>query len=298
LKKTLTILLLTSFALASVGCNSAQKSTVLTNPTQNVLSKSVKSDWTANLKPAVKTYYQTAEGKTGEALFDELHNIISKNNKIQSYGDSKGYMYSTIDNITVNGTTGIIGAYSQIFLPGKGSNGGAYKEKGDENGDGKPGDFVNCEHTWPQSFFNESLPMVADIHHLQSTLSIPNNRRGHLPFNEITGTPVYSTKSGSKLGSDKTFEPNDADKGNTARAMLYFYTRYYNANIRSGEFNHDAFWASKVPMFLKWNKMDLPDANEMRRNDLVQQKQGNRNPFIDAPDLADAIGAQVFQTKK
>ena len=297
MKRTLTALLLSSILIPTVvSCNSAQKSTILTNPTQNVLSKSVKTDWAASLRPEVKSYYQTAQGKTGEALFDELHEIISKNNKVQSYGDSKGYMYSTVDNITMNGTTGILTAYSQVFVPGKGSNGDSYKEQGDQNKDGKSGDFINCEHVWPQSFFNKDLPMVGDIHHLQSTFSVPNGRRSNYPFAEITGKVEYSTSSGSKYANG-AFEPNDPNKGNTARAMLYFYTRYYDQNIRNGGYSNE-FWAQKVPMFLKWNKMDLPDANEMRRNDLVQQKQGNRNPFIDAPDLADAIGAQVFQTKK
>jgi len=297
LKKTLTILLLTSFALASVGCNSAKLTNNTLTQQNQVLSKSVKSDWTANLKPEVKSYYQTAEGKTGEALFDELHTIISKYKNIKGYSESKGYMYEVVDNITMNGTTGILTAYSQVFIPGKGSNGDLYVEQGDQNKDGKSGDFINCEHTWPQSFFNKSLPMVADIHHLQSTLSVPNNRRNNNPFGEVTGKVEYTTSSGSKLGGG-VFEPNDADKGNTARAMLYFYTRYYNSNIRSGAFHQTGFWSSKVPMFLKWNKMDPPDANEMRRNDLVQEKQGNRNPFIDAPELADAIGAQVFISKK
>lgn len=37
-----------------------------------------------------------------------------------------------------------------------------------------------------------------------------------------------------------------------------------------------------------------PDANERRRNDLIEQFQGNRNPFIDDPSLADKIGEKVF----
>jgi len=301
LKKKLTVLLLSSFVLSTViGCNSSQRistATINKATSQSVLSKSVKSDWFSSLKTDTQAYYKSAEGKTGEALFDELHNIISKNNKISGYNDSKGYMYSTVDNITVNGVTGIIDAYSQVFLPGKGSNGGAYKEKGDQNGDGKSGDFINCEHTWPQSFFKESLPMVGDLHHLQSTLSVPNNRRWHLPFGVVTDKVEYSTASGSKLANG-IFEPNDADKGNTARALLYFYVRYYNADIRSGEFDQEKFWASKVPTFLKWNQMDPPDANEIRRNEIIFQKQGNRNPFIDANQLADLIGEQVLETKK
>ena len=39
----------------------------------------------------------------------------------------------------------------------------------------------------------------------------------------------------------------------------------------------------------KWNKEDPVDRNELDRNDKVQEAQGNRNPFIDFPDLADRI---------
>jgi len=300
LKKTLTVLLLSSFVLSTViGCNSTRVSTAtISNTTsQSVLSKSVKSDWFSSLKADTQTYYKPAEGKTGEALFDELHTIISKYKNISSYKESKGFMYSTVDNITLNGATGIMDAYSQVFIPGNGTNGDLYKENGDQNKDGKAGDFINCEHVWPQSFFKEKLPMVGDIHHLESTLSYPNNQRNNHPFGMVTGTVDYTTSSGSKLGGG-VFEPNDANKGNTARAMLYFYVRYYNADIRNGGFNQNEYWTSKVPMFLEWNKKDLPDANEIRRNEIVYQKQGNRNPFIDAPELADLIGEKVLETKK
>lgn len=43
-------------------------------------------------------------------------------------------------------------------------------------------------------------------------------------------------------------------------------------------------------MFLRmWNNIDPVDENERRRNDIVEKEQGNRNPFIDDPGLADLI---------
>ena len=47
-------------------------------------------------------------------------------------------------------------------------------------------------------------------------------------------------------------------------------------------------------MFLKWNREDPPDEWEQSRNDRVEHYQGNRNPFIDEPDLADRIGREAF----
>lgn len=45
-----------------------------------------------------------------------------------------------------------------------------------------------------------------------------------------------------------------------------------------------------LDILLQWNAADPVDACEMRRNDRIHaQWQGNRNPFIDHPEWADAI---------
>ena len=181
--------------------------------------------------------------------------------------------------------------YSQICVHGTSDNGDDYKEQGDQNNDGVVDTFVNAEHIWPQSYFNSAMPMVADLYQLAPTFSTPNSRRGNLRFARVTYA-VYSTSSGSKLGSEG-FEPADAVKGNVARAMLYFVTRYYDQDIRQG-MNYYDFWTSRVPMLLEWNRQDPPDAAERRRNDLVEAFQGNRNPFVDNPELADQVGTVVF----
>jgi endonuclease I len=201
-------------------------------------------------------------------------------------------MYSKADNTGCNGGPGILTFYSQVCASGSSDNGDDYKEQGDQNGDGVVDKLVNAEHLWPQSYFKSALPMVADLHHLQSTFATPNGRRGNFKFCKASGSS-YSTASGSKLGKN-CFEPADAVKGNVARALLYFVTRYYDKNIRQG-MDYKDFWTNNVPMLLAWNRQDPPDANERRRNDLIEQYQGNRNPFVDDPSLADRIGEAVFE---
>jgi endonuclease I len=290
------------------------------------------SDWFSKLSPELQSYYAEAKGKTGRELFDALHTIISRNNKIISYMDSKSFMYSTLDNITANNRTGVLDAYSEIFVPGSGGDGGKYIEPGDANKDGSPGDFINCEHTWPQSFFGKSLPMVGDLNHLQSTLAVPNRMRSDFPFGTVTGEITYTTIGGSKLGVssltgerlnitgikksllanqskthksdivtqdlDAVFEPGDQQKGNTARAMLYFYLRYYDMGIRQGSFEKNKFWVSKVPTFIKWTEtIDPVNDVDTRRNEIIFKKQNNRNPFVDIPNLASIIGETVLESK-
>lgn len=234
-----------------------------------------------------------APSLSGEALFDYLHSATAVQFKAEpSYKASKAYMYAKADNAGCNGAAGIITFYSQVCVSGSSSSGNSYKEKGDQNDDGVVDTFINAEHIWPQGYFNRALPMVADLHHLAPTFVTPNGRRANFKFN-LVGKPTYSTSAGSKLGSNE-FEPADAVKGNVARAMFYFVVRYYDRNITQG-MDYNGFWKKNVPMLLEWNRQDPPDANERRRNDLVEQFQSNRNPFVDDPSLADRIGAEVFK---
>jgi len=231
-------------------------------------------------------------GLTGEQLFQQLHNdLAGLKAVVPSYKQAKAYMYSKADNIGCNGGPGIMTFYSEVCAPGSSDNGNDYHEQGDQNGDGIVDKIVNAEHIWPQSYFNSALPMVSDLHQLASTFETPNGRRANLRFAKVSNA-TYSTSCGSKLGKEG-FEPCDPEKGNVARAMLYFIVRYYDRGIRQG-MNYNDFWTSRVPMLLEWNRQDPPDANELRRNDLIAQFQGNRNPFVDDPSLADKIGAAVF----
>ncbi|MEF1164530.1 endonuclease, partial [Vibrio parahaemolyticus] len=42
-------------------------------------------------------------------------------------------------------------------------------------------------------------------------------------------------------------------------------------------------------MLKRWHKNDPVSAKEIRRNDLVFEFQGNRNPFIDHPEFVEQI---------
>tara|TARA_Y100000589_G_scaffold93015_1_gene87884 strand:- start:585 stop:1463 length:879 start_codon:yes stop_codon:yes gene_type:complete len=227
---------------------------------------------------------QSYEGQVGTVLFNRLHHITGQNYKQKSYGVAKQYMYDVVDNKSGRVHT----AYSGVDAARRGHR---YFEEGDANLDGTPDDFVNCEHIWPQSKFSKQRPMVSDIHQLFSTFSKPNGMRGSFAFGEVVN-PRYSTKAGAKQGGN-LFEPQDNLKGNVARAMLYFMVRYHNRPIfRKTDKEH--FWNSRIAMFLKWNREDPPDDWELARNERVEKFQGNRNPFIDEPDLADRIGREAF----
>lgn len=233
------------------------------------------------------------EGLTGKALLDALNQISGRGHKERSYSEASDYMFSKADHVIVNGVSGVVDAYSGIFVPGTSKEGADYPERGDSNGDGHSDTGMNVEHTWPQSLFNKALPMRSDLHHLMATFMHPNSVRGHMPFGVVTGRADYENKAGAKRGNG-VFEPPDAVKGRVARGMLYFYSRYKDSRMFGR--TSVVFWNQQIELFLEWNRRFPPDAFEARRNDLVEQWQGNRNPFIDDYKLADRVGADAFRS--
>ncbi|MFZ4403395.1 MAG: endonuclease I family protein [Pseudobdellovibrionaceae bacterium] len=147
--------------------------------------------------------------------------------------------------------------------------------------------FVNTEHTWPQSRFSNRYDnglQKSDLHHLFPTDSELNSIRGSFKFGEVTRDRMILKCPVSRFGSSSTsgdlvFEPPKVHRGNVARALFYFSTRY-DLPIDSNE----------ESTLKKWNKEDPVDLEELDRQEKIFQLQGNRNPFIDYPGMVDLIG--------
>ncbi len=229
-------------------------------------------------------YYWEIGDESGEALIRALHERVQKNHKANGYSQARRYLYNEVENKDGAVTT----LYSGLMIPGRGMD---YKEKGDQNRDGYTGDFVNCEHVWPQSKFGKASPMRADMHHLYPTLAMPNNKRGSYPFGMVKN-PSYETSFGSRLGGHQ-YEPANPAKGNVARAVFYFVTRYYRENIFQ-KTNSNDFFKSRLAMLMQWHEQDPPDEWEKRRNEQIFKYQRNRNPFIDHPEFVQRIGTRGF----
>ena len=75
----------------------------------------------------------------------------------------------------------------------------------------------------------------------------------------------------------QTFEPPDHAKGDVARAMLYMHTQ------------HGLPLVGTLEMYQRWNELDPPDDVERARNDRIETAQGQRNPYIDAPETVKEI---------
>ncbi|MBI4061681.1 MAG: endonuclease, partial [Elusimicrobia bacterium] len=107
------------------------------------------------------------EGLSGATLLDALHAISGKGHRERAYNEASDYLFSTADQVAINGVRGVVDAYSGVFVPGTSKDGVDYPETGDANGDGfADKDGMNVEHTVPQSVFKQALPMRSDLHHL------------------------------------------------------------------------------------------------------------------------------------
>ncbi len=238
-----------------------------------------------------------AAAERGEELLASLHRRTKQGHRPLTYGEAKQRMFSRVDSVFAGGTRGVFASYSEIFVAGTSGRGSDYRERGDLNRDGFVDDRgMNAEHVWPQSFFKKRDPMRSDLNQLMPTFIHPNSVRGRLPFDEVDpGEADYRNSAGTRRGGG-AFEPPDSAKGRVARVLLYFAVRYRGYNILPTVFV-ESFWNSRIELFLRWNREFPPDAAERRRNNEVEAAQGNRNPFVDEPGLADRIGARALRMR-
>ncbi|MCA9539209.1 MAG: endonuclease [Myxococcales bacterium] len=147
-------------------------------------------------------------------------------------------------------------------------------------------DAINCEHTWPRSRMAAEDTLrysheQSDIHHLLPTDPNVNSARGSLPFGDVMSVQNGSFRP-ALIGDDGAghlvFEPRDERKGDVARVIFYFATRW-GTGLAAYE---------EAPL-RRWMVDDPVDARERRRNDLIEAIQGNRNPYIDCPELVGRI---------
>lgn len=143
---------------------------------------------------------------------------------------------------------------------------------------------MNVEHSWPQSKGASKEPAKSDLHHLFPSDSKANSRRGNYDFGEpdCTNCSCSWSEGGSTLGykkgcGERVFKVRAARKGDIARAQFYFALRY----------SHDtpAISAEVEKVLRAWAAADPATGAEVKRNDAIETKQENRNPFVDCPIL-------------
>jgi len=151
---------------------------------------------------------------------------------------------------------------------------------------GSNGDW-NREHTYAKSLATPNMTTASpgagtDAHHIRAADVQRNGSRGSRKF---------ATGSGNSGVVGYNWYPGDEWKGDVARMMMYMYLRYPTQclPINVGVGTSVAIDPSMITLFLQWNVEDTVSQYEKNRNTILQNLQGNRNPFIDNPYLATII---------
>lgn len=237
-------------------------------------------------------YYSAANGKKDNNLRLALQDII-ENHTVVGY-DNLNYLYVASDS---HDDGSLWDMYSTCNWKHQSDKCGNYKNVCD---------CYNKEHSVPQSWFNSKSPMQSDAFHVVPTDGKVNGQRSNYPFGECSGGERLDSKALGRLGSStfagysgKVFEPDDEYKGDFARGYFYMATRYADkcsdwGNQMFGNVN--GLTTYSVNLLLKWHREDPVSEKERVRNDAIYgynnntgYKQGNRNPFIDYPCLAEYI---------
>lgn len=205
-------------------------------------------------------YYEGIDGLTGVALLNELNEILNDGFSGVTYGDARYILDET--DADPSDPSKVILVYLQTSVSGTWDSGITW----------------NREHVWPQSLLGESadngtVNMASDLQNLKPANPSENSSRGNKYFDNST--------------TSTTYEPPSEVKGDVARILFYMCVMYDELDLV--ESNPSTYQMARLSVLLLWNVEDPVDDFERNRNEIIYSYQGNRNPFIDHPELADLI---------
>lgn len=161
------------------------------------------------------------------------------------------------------------------------------------------------EHLVPKSWWKkgddvEYTPAYSDMWNLYPSDGPANQAKNNYPLSPVaTATfdngvsKVGTPEEGYGGGCKNAFEPADEYKGDFARAVFYMATVYDDLPWKYTYMLQTEGWPTLRPwayeMLLDWARLDPVSEKETHRNDAVEECQGNRNPYIDFPQLAEYV---------
>lgn len=221
------------------------------------------------------TGYQSGKLKD-QQLIDALQKILANHHTSLGYDRARKHLFGRLFLESVGGSWGVKDVYCERTFTASEVGVGP---------DQIPDAALNTEHTWPQSRFTNRYAkeqQKSDLHHLFPTDNEMNGRRAALRFGYVKTNLEELKCPIAKLGmndqGETVFEAPAQHRGNVARAIFYFATRYQMKISRNEERD-----------LREWNAEDPVDEEEAVQNDAIEKLQGNRNPFIDFPDLLTKI---------
>ena len=243
--------------------------------------------WNGSSASIPSGYYDSLEGKSGEALKTAIHELALRHT-VLSYNSLWRYFQDT--DCYPDDRSRVWDMYSDNYY----YFGATWS--------------MNREHSVPKSWWAPSgentnvqkYPSYTDIMHLYPADAEANGEKYYWPLGEVSTatydngvTRVGYPQLGQGGGASAVFEPDDRYKGDFARTYFYMACAYQHYVWRHTFMfdNHD--WKTlnnwSVDLLCRWARHDAVSDKEIDRNDAVQKCQNNRNPFIDIPTLFEYI---------
>ncbi|WP_205859186.1 endonuclease [Pleionea sediminis] len=250
-------------------------------------------------------YYDNINTSNGATLHSSLHEIIDDHQRFP-YNSSGTDTWDILENADQdpNNPSRVLDVYKNASYPKYGGGNNDY----------------NREHTWPKSYGfpddnSDNYPFT-DTHQLFISNSSYNSSRGNKPYDNCSTncdekpTDFNNNQGGTSTQSNWTqndkWETWIGRRGDVARAIMYMAVRYdggthgvtgaVEPDLRltddlslidqsSTGRNLSVAYMGLKSVLLQWHQEDPVDDVERRRNDIVFNHQGNRNPFIDHPEF-------------
>lgn len=278
------------------------------------------ADAIGNYSTDKSTYYNSITATSGTALLSQLHTLMGETHKYySSYDDCKtpAYVYAMEPGTSSSYVTDF---YTQKDIGkawGSGSTGTWNRE------------HVWCQSLSKDKSGTQLYGTAyagSDLHHLRPIESALNSTRNNHPYGELAvfgknresnirkaknTSGQYTDDGGYYANGLDVWEPLDGVKGDISRILFYVYMHYSNQTggvdgsiaghtsdlqidyivnaVDPSSSSESVRKAAAWKMLLKWNENDPVDSREIVRNEQAAKYQGNRNPFIDHPEYAEAI---------
>lgn len=253
----------------------------------------------ATYKPG---YYDAMDGKKKEALKAAVKSCAASHTKLDYTNLPNHWYHTDIYPDLYNGQKRWWEMYSnEVYLIRNNQTG---LESFRDN-------KMQREHSVPKSWWggSDATPAYTDIFNLYPSDGPANQAKSNYPLGPVGSSPSFNngvTKVGRPAAgyggnSGNVFEPADEYKGDFARAYFYVFTIYNDLDWTATSMASKNAWPTLKPwayeLLLQWAREDRVSQKEIERNDAVEIQQGNRNPFVDFPELAEYIwGTRTTET--
>ncbi len=239
-------------------------------------------------------YYDSAIGKKQAELKTALHLIVMKATP-PGYGSGASSTWGAFPKTDIRPEDGTVwDMYSSNHIAFNGTSAAS---------------GMNIEHSVANSWWGGTTGQTYnDLFNLNPSNSSANSSKGSWPIAVVDISTTYTNgvikvgKSSSRPGGTiDAWEPADEYKGDFARSYMYMVTSYedFSAKWTGNSVNqldnntYPVFEQWTVDLFLKWCAQDPVSQKEIDRNNEIYKIQGNRNPYIDYPLMAEYVWGKL-----